>query len=223
MFSIDATSSGQTVGLAHFGTNYLADRQRLDQTIEGNNGFGLASSSMGNTLLRYPGGSLTEEYFDLSDARHFQRNGETTVFVSAFDDPEKNTELTKLSEFMDYAIDNDNQVTVVIPTIRYYSMISSNDITDIQNLKSTVQTFIARTLGDRSADSIHAFEIGNEFPSWAKELFQDAADFALFTRNFPVWIKETIDEFGRDDVKVFAQGPFVKYGTYGNNIQLDAF
>lgn len=136
-----------------FGGNILASRGDL----EGSGSYAEAIDDLGVTTLRYPGGSLTEDLFDIGnpDATRVTDNetGEIQDFIP-------------LSDFMSYAAETGHPVTIVLPTRTQLSDTKFDDagnrLTDIDEdeLRGFVHDVIAGEYGD--ADVL-AFEIGNEY------------------------------------------------------------
>ncbi|ANT63218.1 hypothetical protein AYJ57_22330 (plasmid) [Salipiger sp. CCB-MM3] len=145
-------ATGAPVGAALFGGNILAPRGEMT----GTGSYAEAVSQLGVTGLRYPGGSLTEYYFDLADpdatlASHAMTGAETTFIP--------------LSEFMGYAAQTGHAVTIVLPTRDQLSDVrdeTGNRLPDIDEevLRDFVHDLAS---GGYGAAEIAALEIGNEY------------------------------------------------------------
>ena len=135
-----------------FGGNILATRGEMtglgcyDELVE----------DLGVSGLRYPGGSLTEYNFDITNPNAEEvtcsKTGETSDFIP-------------LSEFMFYASENGHYVTIVIPTRDQLNQIrdeNGNREPDIDEaeLRIFIHDVATGVYGD--AD-IAGFEIGNEY------------------------------------------------------------
>ena len=135
-----------------FGANILASR---DQVGEGGT-YDEAADALGVSHIRYPGGSLTEDFFDLS-------NPDKTTAVDP--DTGRVVDLLPYSEFMGYAEENDIDVTIVLPTRHFLSEETDADghrFADID--EDALRGFIQDTLnGEYGSPTIRAFEIGNEY------------------------------------------------------------
>ncbi len=135
-----------------FGANILANRDQLGE----DGTYDEAADALGVTHIRYPGGSLTEDFFDISDP-------DKTVAVDP--DTGKEVELLPYSEFMEYAEANDIDVTIVLPTRNFLSEETDADghrYADID--EDALRGFIQDTLnGEYGEPTIRAFEIGNEY------------------------------------------------------------
>lgn len=145
------TLAGDPITSGMFGGNFLADRYTI-----GNDGeFEGAVADLGITGLRYPGGSLTERLFDIRtpDAARVVEDDSTVV------------DFEPLSDFMAYAEDAGQPVTIVIPTRDFLS--AGRDANgdrwpafDEEELRAFVRDVAQGDYGNATVD---AFEIGNEY------------------------------------------------------------
>jgi hypothetical protein len=139
-----------------FGGNILASRGDLvgrgsyDEAIEGLNVNG----------LRYPGGALTEEYFDIT-------NPDASTVTSALTG--ETSDFIPISDFLAYAGANGQDVTIVVPTRGLVSEApnSSEDLIHhvhheelTSNLRGFVHDLTTGVYGDAN---IVAIEVGNEY------------------------------------------------------------
>lgn len=135
-----------------FGGNVLATRS----SMTGDGSYAEAIEDLGVTNLRYPGGSLTEYYFDLEDP-----DAETAVHSETGEE----SDFIPLSDFMEYAEEAGQDVTIVIPTRDQLSDETDENgdrITAIEEdiLRDFVDDVMTGTYGDAT---VTAFEIGNEY------------------------------------------------------------
>ena len=113
-----------------FGANVLLGRDDLSGT------YATKVDHLGATLLRYPGGGLSEDYFDIT-------NPDAGAPVG-------------LSDFLAHCAANGHRPAIVIPTKRY--------VDDIAGGEADVRAFVeAVTRGDYGPATDVIFEIGNEF------------------------------------------------------------
>ena len=133
-----------------FGGNILAPRNPMT----GQGSYEQAINELGVTGLRYPGGSLTEDYFDIANPNQTEVAHPTTGATSKF---------IALSEFMDYAGTNGHEVTIVIPT--RYSLSDTVDANgdrspdiDEDTLRDFVHDLATGVYGDAP---VAGLEIGN--------------------------------------------------------------
>ncbi|SIS75374.1 hypothetical protein SAMN05421759_1032 [Roseivivax lentus] len=136
---------------AHFGGNILASRDELSEET----GFADLVEDLGVTSLRYPGGSLTENYFDITDPDAeivVNEGGQECSFIA-------------LSDFMAFAASEGLSVVIVLPTRDFLS--EETDANgdryvdlDEEALRGFVNDVVSGVYGDATID---AFEIGNEY------------------------------------------------------------
>ncbi|QFS83716.1 hypothetical protein FIU97_13130 [Roseivivax sp. THAF40] len=136
---------------AHFGGNILASRDELSDDT----GFADLVDDLGVTSLRYPGGSLTENYFDITnpDAELVvKEDGEECSFIA-------------LSDFMSFAEAEGLSAVIVLPTRNFFSDETDENgdrYVDLDEaaLRGFVNDVVSGVYGDATID---AFEIGNEY------------------------------------------------------------
>jgi hypothetical protein len=136
----------------HFGANILSTRDRLGD--EGT--YDEAVDFLGVGTIRYPGGSLTERYFDISDPD--QLMVEHFITGAAL-------ELLPYSEFMSFAEETGRAVLVVLPTRTQLSEQSDSNGDRFAAVDEEVlRDFVRDTLdGFYGSPKIAGFEIGNEY------------------------------------------------------------
>ena len=144
--------SNKEVNSELFGGNILATRDQLGE----DGTYDEVAADLGIESIRYPGGSLTEHYFDLANPD----NDLVTDINSG-----KPIDFLPYSEFMSYAEDTGKSVTIVLPTQKYLShQIDGNGDHYAQIDEDTLRGFVQDTLdGIYGSPSIRAFEIGNEY------------------------------------------------------------
>jgi Ca2+-binding RTX toxin-like protein len=139
-----------------FGGNVLANRG----DIVGPGSYDDAINGLNVTGLRYPGGALTEKYFDITnpDASVATNSvtGETSTFIP-------------ISEFLAYAGTTGQDVTIVVPTRGLVSEDSNypgewiyhvDQAETVANLRKFVNDVTTGVYGDAN---IVGFELGNEY------------------------------------------------------------
>ncbi|WP_226627611.1 hypothetical protein [Alloyangia pacifica] len=146
------TVTGVPAGAALFGGNILAPRTAM--TGEGS--YAEAIAALNVTGLRYPGGSLTEYYFDLANPDAASASHAMTGAETAF---------IPLSDFMAYAAESGHAVTIVLPTRDQLSdtLDASGDRLpqiDEEVLRDFVHDLASGVYGGAE---IAALEIGNEY------------------------------------------------------------
>lgn len=147
------TEGTKSVSEEMFGTNFLTRYYNADP----NGNFASAMDLMGVTNLRYPGGSMTEESFLVTDPNR------------AMDDFGR--KLTPLDSFLNLAKSTGSEVTIVIPTRDLLgSELDKYGNRYVDPTKVTeIGEFVIEVLQDlkderfEATDIIRAFEIGNEY------------------------------------------------------------
>ncbi len=135
-----------------FGANVLATRSNLEQGGD----YDRLIEELGVGSFRYPGGSLTERYFDITDPN---------ASIVADRDTGELRQFIPLNEALDYAGEEGLSVTIVIPT---RDMLSDNTdangdrfaAIDEDALRGFVRDVVTGVHGDAE---IEAFELGNEY------------------------------------------------------------
>ncbi|MEM7720998.1 MAG: calcium-binding protein [Pseudomonadota bacterium] len=193
----------------HFGGNLLINYTDFsDITTE----FYDDAAGMGLENVRYPGGAVTEQYFDIGNpsASSVQYHGSTI-------------DLVPLSEFIDYAALTDVSATIVIPTRHGLNKSAEQALLDgtyghrtaDQSFVAQAATFAVETMQSAVANGvvIDAFEIGNEFWGSGK---MAATEYARLAADLSVAIEAALTSAGfppADQPNIIVQG-IVATGKY---------
>lgn len=138
-----------TVSSDLFGANFLFNRDRTE-----NGTYDLNADRLGITTLRYPGGTIAEQYFDI-------RNPNRTQLT---DEVGRTFQLTTLQQFMDYARVEGRGVSIVIPTRTALSEGQLGERVVTEEAVEDVRVFVRDLLaGKYGTASIDVLEIGNEY------------------------------------------------------------
>ena len=191
MFDIPSIAGDAKYSDDHFGGNLLAPRGDL----LGDGSYAEAVEYLGVSGLRYPGGALTEYVFDITDP-----DAEVVY------DPRSEEEQTMigLTDFMSYALDADQPVTIVVPT---RTQTSENydengdryaDI-DEAELRAFVQDLVSGEYGEAK---IQAFEIGNEY--WGSGEMT-ALEYGRVASEMATIINDELEKAGNFDTDVVVQ------------------
>ncbi|VVT26380.1 conserved hypothetical protein [Roseovarius sp. EC-HK134] len=144
--------SDTTFTQAHFGGNALALRDRVGD--EGT--YDDVARTLGVEHIRYPGGSLTEYYFDI-------RNPDNDVVVNS--ETGEATSFLPISDALGFAEEEGIAVTIVLPTRHFLSTevdAEGNRLPDID--EPALRSFLQDVFDGRyGAADIQAIEIGNEY------------------------------------------------------------
>jgi hypothetical protein len=178
-----------------FGANILASRDQIgaDGTYDEK------VTALGVEHIRYPGGSLTENYFDMSNPDK----------ASAIDPSNGNeVSLLKYTDFMNYAEANDIDVTVVLPTRHFLSDTADASGHRTANIdEAELRGFIRDTLdGKYGEPTLRGFEIGNEY--WGSGQMT-ALEYGRVASRMAEIVNEEIDNHPQanvfQDVKILVQ------------------
>ena len=192
----DARLAGDARITTHlFGGNVLSPRGDHSDAI----------AALGVTGLRYPGGSLTEYMFDITNPNATelvdQRTGELRPVLP-------------LDEFLAYAQAAEQPVTIVIPTRTQLTEAVDENGDRMPNInEAELRAFVA---GVVSSDAeIAAFEIGNEY--WG--IGMNAVEYGRVASRMAAIIDNELMAAGADDVNVIVQ----KGNNFGSSRISDEF
>jgi Ca2+-binding RTX toxin-like protein len=186
-----------TIDENHFGTNMLF---HTDRTESGSD-FSALTASFGVTSIRYPGGTIAEQFFDPS-------NSNDTVGYNYFDvvaEREKvaTREILPLSDYLEFIKRIDGTATIVFPTYRYFDQ-STRTLKEgaEDEIRKFLSNLVKGEYGDISGVNI---ELGNE---WYQSNFNwTAEEFGhLQYRIAEIISDEAESQKKRESVKIYAQG-----------------
>ena len=192
----DARIAGDARITTHlFGGNVLAPRGDHSDAI----------AALGVTGLRYPGGSLTEHMFDITNPNATelvdQRTGELRRVLP-------------LDDFLAYAQAASQPVTIVVPTRTQLTESVDENGDRMPNIsESDLRSFVA---GVVSGDAeIAAFEVGNEY--WG--IGMNAVEYGRVSSQMAAIIDSELAAAGADDVDIIVQ----KGNNFGSSRISDEF
>lgn len=184
VFSEDA----QEISTQFFGGNMLFDRDRVGE----NGTYDEKAAALNLGLIRYPGGNVTELFFDLE-------NPEKTV-----EEAGHSGSLMPLSEFLGYVGDIGAAAAFVAPTVPFMNALATGEMT-VAEVRSEMRAFLTKlkagVYGDASV--IEHIEIGNEYYGYDKHFDWSAID--QYMEIAPIWAQEIRDVFG-NDLNIGVQG-----------------
>lgn len=180
-----------TITSGLFGGNFLSTTDR----IADNGTFDEVDAEIGLTNLRYPGGSLTEHYFDITnpDASY------------AWDDASRSyVFLQPMSEFFAYANEQDAPVSIVLPTQKFLTQSTDANgdrysAIDHPALHQFVTDVVTGVYGDVE---IQAFELGNEY--WGSGEMT-AVEYGRVSSDMAVTVQSALNDAGHPDVDIAVQ------------------
>ncbi len=163
----------------HFGTNILTHRDDVSQDGR----FDKVTNLIESTIIRYPGGTVTEDYFDLTNP-----DQETALNLTVSQSP---VNLIPLSSFLEYANAAGKAVIIVVPTFRYFDGATR---TVLDNAEGDIRTFVRELISGKYGDAeINGFEIGNE---WYQDRFNwTAAEFGQLQSKIASWIHDEMEGY----------------------------
>lgn len=167
-----------------FGANVLATRSTLEQGGD----YDRLIEELGVGSFRYPGGSLTERYFDITDPN---------ASVVADRDTGELREFIPLNEALDYAATEGLSVTIVIPTRNLLSETSDANgdrfsAIDEDALRGFVLDVVNGVHGDAE---IEAFELGNEY--WGSGMMS-SVEYGRLASEMAVIVNDELNMQGSD-------------------------
>ena len=192
--------SGHAASQGLFGANVLATRGGLEQ----DGAYDRLIEELGVGSFRYPGGSLTERYFDITDPNArivFDRDtGEARDFIP-------------LDEALGYAQAEGLSVTIVIPTRHLLSeTVDANGDRFAAIDEDALRGFVRDVVnGVHGAAEIEAFELGNEY--WGSGQMS-SVEYGRLASEMAVTINDELDAQGSD------AGIIVQSGTNFNFARL---
>ncbi|SFR40349.1 Hemolysin-type calcium-binding repeat-containing protein [Yoonia tamlensis] len=183
MYTLDISGSTQfTVSSGHFGANTLT---HIDQ-VSSSSGYSDLLETLNVNNLRFPGGTVTEQAFDVTDY---------DADYSSFDG---GLPLTPLSTFLEFINDNNLSSSFVIPTRKLLlgdcdpssSVPRALDFEQIDATLELVTKLLSESDPSLPNASISAIEIGNEYWGAAN---MTTAEYALVVDYLVPRIKEIVD------------------------------
>lgn len=174
-----------------FGSNFLFLRDRTDPGAT----FPAVQAELGITRLRYPGGTITEQYFDLRNPNGSTLNGTAN--------PNSPIPVEPLDSFLAHCARSGVVADIVIPTYRYFDP-STGGI--LASAEAEVKQFVYDALvNDPNGNQIAAFEIGNE---WYNSSYTwTAAEFGAVQSAMVGWIEEVLNSLpNQRDIDILVQG-----------------
>lgn len=191
---IDAKPSiANTITSAHFGGNFLFNRNFFGEGVSADGGYDEVAQLLGITYLRYPGGGMSEKQFSLSNPENSYQATNLIVGGTALTNT-KQYDLTPMSEFLAYAQSINGQVSLVLPTMQYRDTLLGDNPTDLQAAKSEIQNFVRDVLSGNYGETIQVFELGNEY--YGKNLLLSHNEYGQIANTMAIWVQEAIDTSG---------------------------
>lgn len=176
--------SGNQVTEAHFGANMVFSANSLGsgETMTA------AQNLTGATGIRYPGGSVTEKFFDVKNPEN---------------DRAGSVELVPLSKFMTWCNHNQISPIIVVPTKGLIDPDTGTiSLTAVQDIKNYI-TYILEKFPEVE---IFGFEIGNEY--WGDDVNATSSEYGMMVNAVAPVIQEVLDGYFSIDIEqpgIYAQ------------------
>jgi Ca2+-binding RTX toxin-like protein len=184
MYKLEITgTSGANVTSEHFGANFLTHIDQIDMSFD----YADVLDELNVVSLRFPGGSITEQAFDVNDF-----DAESSNFVEG-------VALTPLSSYLDFINQNELSTSIVIPTRNLFvgdcdPTSSAPRSIDYGQVDATLE-FITKLLSQSDPSlpnaEISAIEIGNEYWGAAN---MTTAEYALLINYLVPKVQSNIDQ-----------------------------
>ena len=146
----DSIDSGQ------FGANYLFNRVSFAEGVGADGGFDEVAARLGVSHLRYPGGTIAETQFSLTNPENTHQS--VNLVTGAALGNAAQHDLTPMTAFLAYADQADAKVTLVLPSAQY--------IGDPARAAAEVEAFVRGVLSGPHAHVVEGFELGNEWATF---------------------------------------------------------
>lgn len=153
----DASTANDAITGNMFGGNMVASTNSFDE----NGGFATTVNTLGVTSIRYPGGTVTEKFFDPLSYFWQQlfgpRDTETAITSTG-------ESVAGPSQVFEFANSNGLGVTVVLPTASLLKTMPNGSVAVDESAVNEVKAVVAAMLEGKYGNvKIDAFEIGNEY------------------------------------------------------------
>ncbi len=189
----------------HFGVNLLFDRDRdttgLAPTAV-SAPFDAAVNALGATALRYPGGTIAEQLFDIASPDGAAQDWLTGTAAALFDPGRgASTGTLGLAEALDHAAWRGLDMTMVVPTYRFLgNAVDANGHRHEAVDARLVAGFVTRLLSEATARgvSIDVIELGNEWWVDNSALFgsqMTAVEYGRIASRLAAVVQQAIDAF----------------------------
>ncbi|MFP7673351.1 type I secretion protein [Marivita sp. S0852] len=175
---------GSTASQSLFGANVLATRSTLEQGGD----YDRLIEELGVGSFRYPGGSLTERYFDITDPN-------ATVVTDR--DTGEMRDFIPLNDALTYAGEQGLSVTIVIPTRNLLSdIVDTNGDRFAAIDEDALRGFVRDTVsGVHGSADIEAFELGNEY--WGSGQMS-SIEYGRLASEMAVIVNDELDSLNSD-------------------------
>lgn len=187
---------GNAISQKLLGTNMLFHSDRTTEQSTFND----VIDRIGMTSIRYPGGTITEEYFDIANPDARVQNNILDVLSGA--NNVRTQQVTTLSEYVAFATAKGGDPVIVLPTYRYFDPATG---TVRPEAEAEFRAFIRELMSDQygQIDKV-IIELGNE---WYQNRFEwSIEEFGQLQKLIAGWIDDEAQSMGlRDDLTLLVQ------------------
>ncbi|NSX56743.1 calcium-binding protein, partial [Parasulfitobacter algicola] len=183
--------SSDTITEANFGANMLF---HTDRTADGSD-FRSVIDKVDVNYIRYPGGTIAEQFFDITDPN-------STTRPNVIDNNGEVRTVETLSNFIGYCDEIDANPVIVLPTYRYYDEETGKVRPEAETeYRDFIRSLLTDDFGNVDRVTI---EIGNE---WYQDRFGwDVEQFGEFQATVASWIDDEASLLGqRDNLTLLVQ------------------
>lgn len=181
----------------HLGANYLFGRGgnhgRGGEGDIGDGKYDEAAANIGVLHFRYPGGSISEDRFDIQNP-----NSVISDFSFGFDTAVEIKDITPLDDFLTFVAGVNGKTSIVVPTVRFREAYESENTQEIEAIETQIRDFVRLVLNSKNADVINMFEIGNEFYDDKYNGDIPPEIYGRMANDMALWIAEEISHSSHD-------------------------
>jgi len=179
-----------------FGVNFLFHSDRAEIGSD----YHQVMGRTGTGVLRFPGGTISEQFFDPSNPDADLGRNVVDLMHGSGSAETRTTE--GLSDFIGFCGSEGYAATVVLPTYRYFDL-KTRGLT--AGAEAEIKDFITKlTAGEFGDADVHSIELGNE---WYQDKFGwSVAEFADLQAQVAIWVREAIDGVDpQSGIRILAQ------------------
>ena len=189
--------SSQTLSSDHLGANLLFHSDRVTR----NSDFDEVVAKTSVNFIRYPGGTISEEYFDIANPNSTDQSNVIDILTGTRNVRTRD-DLVALEGFLTYSNAISSRASIVLPTFRYFDQYTGQVS---QEAEAEIRTFIRNLLNDVYGPTKNlVLEIGNE---WYQNKFDwSVEEFGITQATIASWIDDEARKLGlRESVTILAQ------------------
>lgn len=186
----------EVLSLDHLGANMLFHSDRTNE----NSDFNEVISNSGIQFIRYPGGTISEEYFDITNPNTGVQANILDIISGA--EEIRTRAVASLEDFLAYSGEIGARASIVFPTYRFFDPVTGIMRPEAEaDIRGFIRDLLTGTYGPTEGMVI---ELGNE---WYQDHFDWTAEqFGYVQATIASWIDDEARDLGvRDTVTLLAQ------------------